>query len=161
MNTAACLLYFEYTEILHLDSVTHCFAIHPQKSPDVAEWWCTAAFRRDLYTVPGSWKHSSSRMATILTEHVAHGTCMGCSGSAFTTERSSSCQHLPTAIEEEWTNNNTGHNQQPDRAKWWSSNPRANPSFSKYNITYVRDFHTNAWVKLPHRKQQQELTART
>ncbi len=40
---------------------------------------------KDLYTIPGSWKHLSSCMASILTGHVTHWACLGCSGSAYTT----------------------------------------------------------------------------
>ncbi len=38
-----------------------------------------------------SWKHPSSCMASILTRHVTHWACLGCSGSAYTTACSSSC----------------------------------------------------------------------
>ncbi len=40
---------------------------------------------KDLYTIPGSWKHHSSHMASILTGHVTHWACLGCSGSTYTT----------------------------------------------------------------------------
>ncbi len=61
---------------------------------------------KDLYTIAGSWKHPSSCMASILTGHVTHWACLGCTGSAYTTACSISCQiqQLHTAIEEEWTN---------------------------------------------------------
>ncbi len=38
---------------------------------------------KDLYTIPGSWKHPSSCMASILTGHVTHWACLGCSESAY------------------------------------------------------------------------------
>ncbi len=38
-----------------------------------------------------SWKHPSSCLASILTGHVTHWPCLGCSGSAYMTACSSSC----------------------------------------------------------------------
>ena len=52
--------------------------------------------RKDLYTIPGSWKCPSSSMACILTRHVIHWACLGCSGLACTTACSSSRQYLAT-----------------------------------------------------------------
>ncbi len=88
---------------------------------------------KDLYTIPGSWKHPSSCMASILTGHVTHWACLGCSGSAYTTACSSSCQY-PATSHRHWRGvdqHSTGHNQQPDQlyakemcctawGKWWS-----------------------------------------
>ncbi len=88
---------------------------------------------KDLYTIPGSWKHPSSCMASILTGHVTHWACLGCSGSAYTTACSSSCQY-PATSHSHWRGvdqHSTGHNQQPDQlyakemcctawGKWWS-----------------------------------------
>ncbi len=88
---------------------------------------------KDLYTIPGSWKHPSSCMASILTGHVTHWACLGCSGSAYTTACSSSCQY-PAASHSHWREVDqhfTGHKQQPDQlyakelcctawGKWWS-----------------------------------------
>ncbi len=87
----------------------------------------------DLYTIPGSWKHPSSCMASILTGHVTHWACLGCPGSAYTTVCSSSCQY-PATSHSHWRRvdqHSTGHNQQPDQlyakemcctawGKWWS-----------------------------------------
>ncbi len=42
-------------------------------------------------------EHSSSCMASILTGHVTHWACLGCSGSAYTTACSSSCQYPATS----------------------------------------------------------------
>ncbi len=57
---------------------------------------------KDLYTIPGSWKHPSScSMASILTGHVTHWACLGCSGSAYTTACSSSCQY-PAISHSHW-----------------------------------------------------------
>ncbi len=42
-------------------------------------------------------KHPSSCMASIFTGHVTHWTCLGCSGSAYTTACSSSCQYPATS----------------------------------------------------------------
>ncbi len=52
---------------------------------------------KDLYTIPGSWKHPSSCMANILTGHVTHWACLGCSGSVYMTACSSSCQYPATS----------------------------------------------------------------
>ncbi len=73
--------------------------------------------RPHLYTIPGSWKHPSSCMASILTGHVTHWACLGCSGSAYTTACSSSCQY-PATSHNHWRGvdqHSTGHNQQPDQ----------------------------------------------
>ncbi len=88
---------------------------------------------KDLYTIPGSWKHPSSCMASIHTGHVTHWACLGCSGSACTTACSSSCQY-PATSHIHWRGvdqHSTDHNQQPDElyakemcctawGKWWS-----------------------------------------
>ncbi len=52
---------------------------------------------KDLYIIPGSWKHPSSCTASILTRHVTHWTCLRCSGSAYTTACSSSWQYPATS----------------------------------------------------------------
>ncbi len=94
---------------------------------------CTDVCCNDLYTVPGSWKHPSSYMASILTGQVTHWACLGCSGSVYTTACSSSCQH-PATSHSHWRGvdqHYTGHNQQPYQlyvkemcctvwGKWWS-----------------------------------------
>ncbi len=72
---------------------------------------------KDLHTIPGSYKHPSSCMASILTGHVTHWACLGFSGSAYTTACSSSCQH-PATSHSHWREvdqHSTGHNQQPDQ----------------------------------------------
>ncbi len=88
---------------------------------------------KDLYTIPGSWKHPSSCMTSILTTHVTHWACLGCSGSVYTTACSSSCQY-PATSHSHWRGvdqHPTGHNQQADQlyvkemcctawGKWWS-----------------------------------------
>ncbi len=58
---------------------------------------CPNALPHDLNTIPGSWKHPSSCMASILTGYVTHWACLGCSGSAYMTACSSSCQYLATS----------------------------------------------------------------
>ncbi len=72
-------------------------------------------------------------MASIVTGHVTHWACLGCSGSAYTTACSSSCQY-PATSHSHWRGvdqHSTGHNQQPDQlyakemccttwGKWWS-----------------------------------------
>ncbi len=69
------------------------------------------AFQRIAeFTIPESWKHPSSCMASILTGHVTHG-------SAYTTACSSSCQY-PATSHSHWRGvdqHSTGHNQQPDQ----------------------------------------------
>ncbi len=70
-----------------------------------------------VHNIPGSWKHPSSCMASILTGHVTHWACLGCSGSAYTTVCSSSCQY-PATSHSHWRGvdqHSTGHNQQPDQ----------------------------------------------
>ncbi len=72
-------------------------------------------------------------MANILNGHIIHCACLGCSGSAYTTACSSSCQY-PATLHSHWRGvyqHSTGHNQQPDQlyakemcctawGKWWS-----------------------------------------
>ncbi len=84
-------------------------------------------------SVPGSWKHPSSCTASILSGHVTHWACLGCSGSVYTTACSSSCKY-PAPSHSHWRGvdkHYTAHNQQPDQlyvkemcctawSKWWS-----------------------------------------
>ncbi len=65
-----------------------------------------------MYTIPGSWKHPSSCMASILTGHVTHWACLGCSGSAYTTVCSSSCQY-PATLHSHWV-----HAYRPQSTTW-------------------------------------------
>ncbi len=88
---------------------------------------------KDMYTIPGSWKHSNSCMANILTRHVTHWACLGCSGSAYMTACSSYWQY-PATSHSHWREvdkHSTGHKQQPDWlyakemfctawGKWWT-----------------------------------------
>ncbi len=79
---------------------------------------------KDLYTIPGSWKHPSSCMASILTGHVTHWACLGCSGSAYTTACSSSCQY-PATSHSHWRGVDNLINSMRRRCctawgKWWS-----------------------------------------
>ncbi len=85
-------------------------------------------------TIPGSWQHPSSCIASILTAagQVTHWACLGCSGSVYTTACSSFCQY-PATSHSHWRGvdqHSTGHNQQPDQlyakemcctawGKWW------------------------------------------
>ncbi len=76
---------------------------------------------------------TSSCMASILTGHVTHWACLGCSGSAYTTVCSSSFQYPATSLSH-WRGvdqHSTDRNQQPDQlyvkemcctawGKWWS-----------------------------------------
>ncbi len=137
-NEHRCILLMAFW--MHRDtwrgSEAHCCAIHPRPSPHVAAWYCKAPCCKDLFTIPGSWKHPSSCMASILTGHVTHWACLGCSGSACTTACSSSCQY-PATLHRHWrgvdqhSTGSTGCNQQPDQlyakemcctawGKWWS-----------------------------------------
>ncbi len=90
--------------------------------------------RPHVGSVHNSWNlKTSSCMASILTRHVTHWACLGCSGSACTTACSSSCQY-PATSHSHWRGvdqHSTGHNQQPDQldvkemwgtawGKWWS-----------------------------------------
>ncbi len=134
INTGAFYWWhFECTEIPWRDPEAHFCAIRPHPSPHVAEWWCTAPCCKDLYTIPGSWKHPSSCMASILTGHVPHWACLGCSWSAYRTVCSSSFQY-PATSHSHWRGadqHSTDRNQQPDQlyvkemcctawGKWWS-----------------------------------------
>ncbi len=70
-------------------------------------------------SVHNSWKLKTSHscMASILTRHVTHWACLGCSGSVYTTACSSSCQY-PATLHSHWRGedqHSTGHNQQPDQ----------------------------------------------
>ncbi len=103
---------------------------------------------KDLYTIPGSWEHPSSCMASILTGHVTHWACLRCSGSAYTTACSNSGQY-PATSHSHWRGvdqHSTSHNQQPDQlytkemcctawGKWWSHPPFSDllppPHYSK------------------------------
>ena len=56
-------------------------------------------------------------LACILTRHVTHWACLGCSGSTCKTLCSSSCQY-PATTHSYWRGvgqHSTGHNQQPDQ----------------------------------------------
>jgi hypothetical protein len=88
---------------------------------------------RPHVAIPRCWNYPSSSMACILTRHVTHWACLGCSGSTCTTACSSSCQY-PATSHIHWKGvgqHSTGHNQQPDQfyekemcraawGKWWS-----------------------------------------
>ncbi len=79
---------------------------------------CTAPMLPRLCnTIPESWKHPSSCMASILTGHVTHWACLGCSGSAYTTACSSSANIQQTSAQplRGVDQHSTGHNQQPDQ----------------------------------------------
>ncbi len=133
-NEHRCILliaFIYHDEIPWWDPEAHCCAIHPWLS------CCSMIMHgpccKDLYTIPGSWKHPSSCKARTLTGHVTHWACLGCSGSAYTTASSSSCQY-PATSHSHWRGVDQhciGHNQQPDQlcvkemcctvwGKWWS-----------------------------------------
>ncbi len=132
-NEHRWILLMAFWMILWRDPEPHCCAIHPRPSPHVAALKCTAPCCKDLYTIPGSWKHPSSCMASILIGHVTYWACLGCSGLAYTTACSSSCQY-PVTSHSHWIRvdqHSTDHNQQPDQlyakekcwtawGKWWS-----------------------------------------
>ncbi len=85
---------------MHRDTVTRSWGpLLCHSSMTITSWFCTAPCCKDLYTIPGSWKHPSSCMASILTRHVTHWTCLGYNGSAYKTACSSSCQYPAS-----WTN---------------------------------------------------------
>lgn len=65
---------------------------------------CDRACCKDLYTIPGGWKHPRCSMASRLSRHLSHWACLGRSAWADTTaSRLCQYQHLGTAIEEERT----------------------------------------------------------
>ena len=63
-----------------------------RSSPHVLAWWCTATCRKDLYTIPGSWKCPSSSMTCVLTRHVSRWACLECSVLTCTT----ACSKFPS-----------------------------------------------------------------
>ncbi len=78
---------------------------------------CCSMIMHGRVAIPGSWKHHSFCMNSILTGHVTHWACLGCSGSAYMTACSSSCQY-PATSHNHWRGvdqHSTGHSQQPDR----------------------------------------------
>ncbi len=117
---------------MHRDTVTRSWGPLLWHSSTTITSCCSMIMYNDLYTIPGRWKHTSSCMASILSGHVTHWACLGCSGSAYTTACSSSCQY-PATSHSHWRGvdqHSTGHNQQPDQlyakmcctawGKWWS-----------------------------------------
>ncbi len=107
MNTGAFYWWhFECTDIQWWDPEAHCFAIHPRPSPHVAAWYCTAPCCKNLCTIPGSWKHPSSCMASILTGHVTIERVLDALDRRIRQRVpvSANIQQLRTAIDEEWTN---------------------------------------------------------
>jgi hypothetical protein len=100
---------FECTKILWRDPEAHCHAIHPPPSPHVS---C----RKDLYTIPGSWKCPSSSMARILTRCVTHWAYMF--GMLWIDVYDSVFQFPPIPSDFAQPlkrSGSTGHNQQPDQ----------------------------------------------
>jgi hypothetical protein len=85
---------FECTEIPCWDPEPRCRSVYQPPSPHVLAWYCTSPCRNDLYTIPGIWKLPSSSMAYILTRHVTHWACWGCSGSTCTMACSANIQQL-------------------------------------------------------------------
>jgi hypothetical protein len=84
--------------------------------------------------IPGIWKCPRSSIACILTRHVTHWACLGCSGSTCTTACPSSHQYQANS-HTHWRgvgeHSTSDHNQQPDQlyvkkmchaawGKWWS-----------------------------------------
>ncbi len=134
-NEHRCILLMAFW--MHRDTVTRSWGPLLCHSSTTITSCCSMIMHgpccKDLYTIPGSWKHPSSCMASILTGHVTHWACLGCSGSAYTTACSSSCQY-PATSHSHWRGvdqHSTGHNQQPDQlyakemcctawGKWWS-----------------------------------------
>ncbi len=86
----------------------HLMLQHDNARPHVARI-CTQLLEAE--------KNHSSCMASILTRYDTHWACLGCSGSAYTTACSSSCQY-PATSHSHWRGVDqhfTGHNQQPDQ----------------------------------------------
>ncbi len=103
----------------------HLMLQHDNARPNVA---------KDLYTIPGSWKHPSSCMASNSPNMSSQTLSMfGMLWIGYTTAFSSSCQY-PGTSHSHWRGveqHSTGHNQQPDHlyakemcctawGKWWS-----------------------------------------
>ncbi len=113
--------HFECTEIPWWDPEAHSCAIHPRPSPHVARI-CTQLLEAENIPVL-EWPAYSSDMSP-------HWAFLGCSGSAYTTACSSSCQY-PATSHSHWRGvdqHSTGHNQQPDQL-------------------YAKEMCCTAWVK--------------
>ena len=101
----------------YCDEILRPIAIHPPPSTHISEWKCMAPCRKDLYTIPGSWKYFTSSMACIIIILVTHWAGLGCSRSTCTTACSSFHQ-CPITSHSHWRGVgqlSTGHNQQPDQ----------------------------------------------
>ncbi len=122
---------------LHRDTVTRSWGPLLCHSSTTITSCCSMIMHSPMMwgSVHNSWKLNilNSCMASILTGHVTHWACLGCSGSVYTKACSSSCQY-PATSHSHWRGVDqhfTGHNQQPDqlyakemcctaRGKWWS-----------------------------------------
>ncbi len=128
-NEHRCILLMAFW--MHRDTVTRSWSPLLCHSSTTITSCCSMIMH--LYTISGNWKYPSSCMASILTGHVTHWACLGCSGSAYTTACSRSCQY-PATLLSHWRGvhqNSTDHNQQHDQLyvrkmcctawdKWWS-----------------------------------------
>ncbi len=98
-------------------------------------------------------------MASILTGHVTHWACLGCSGSAYTIACSSSCQY-PATSQPLKRSGPTFHNQQPDQlyvkemcctawGKWWSHQILTGFRFSRhqYDLGSTNDMSWGLFIK--------------
>ncbi len=106
-NEHRCILLMAFW--MHRDTVTRSWGPLLCHSSTTMTSCCSMIMHGPMLqgSVHNSWKLKipSSCMASILTGHVTHWACLGCSGSAYTKACSSSwIQELRTAIEEEWTN---------------------------------------------------------
>lgn len=101
---------------MHRDTVTRSWG--PLLcQPYIQEHLLMSKQDKDLYTIVESWKHGSSCMVSILNRHATYWTCFGCSGSAYTTECTSSCQYQATS-HSHWTGVDQ-HSDGPQSTPWW------------------------------------------
>ncbi len=110
----------------------HLMLQHDNARPHVARI-CTQILETENIPV--------QQQASILTGHVTHWACLGCSGSAYTTTCSSSCQY-PATSHSHWSRldqHSTGHNQQPDQL-------------------YVKEMCCTAWGKWCSNQEKRSLT---
>ncbi len=96
---------------LHRDMVTRSWGPLLCHSSTTITSCCSMIMHSPMMwgSVHNSWKLNilNSCMASILTGHVTHWACLGCSGSVYKKKRvpvPANIQLLRTAIEEEWTN---------------------------------------------------------
>ncbi len=119
-NEYRCILLMEFW--MHRDTVTRSWGPLLCHSSTTITSCCSMIMHGTMLqgSVHNSWKLKTSQFLHgqhTHTGHVTHWGCLGCSGSAYTTACSSSCQY-PAISHSHWRGvdqHATGHNQQPDQ----------------------------------------------